>query len=102
MECTLYKGQYTGKAEKAFNIRLNHHCKDIYKANTLEADQNFRLPCHNLNRHENFTQREQLNNTKLDKELLTFRLKKREDFWIHKCKTLKSQGFNTELNLSNP
>ena len=98
MECTLFKGQYTGKSNKAFSIRLNNHCKDVYKANTLGADQNLRLPGHNFNLHANFIQKEQLNNIKLYKELLTFRLKKRKDFWIYKYKILKPQEFNTKLN----
>ena len=70
----------------AFNIRLNNHRKDVYKTNTPEAHQHFRLPGHNFNRHAKFTIIEQLNNADLDKELLTFRLKKRRDFWIHKLK----------------
>ena len=45
---------------------------------------------------------EQLNNTELDEELLTFILKKREDFWIHKLKTFKTHAFNVELNFPNP
>ena len=45
----------------------------------------------------NFTLIERLNNTKL----LRFRLKKREDFWIYKLKTLKPHGFNAQVNFSN-
>lgn len=41
---------------------------------------------------------EQSNNTELDKELLTVRLKKLEDFWKHKLKTLRPHGFNAGLN----
>ena len=67
-----------------------------------QADQYSRLPGPNFNRHAKFTQTEQLNNTELDKKLPTFRLKKREDFWIHKVKTLKPHGFNAELNFPNP
>ena len=49
----------------------------ITRQHTPEADQHFRLSCNNFNRHAKFTLIEQLNNTKLDKELQTFRLKKR-------------------------
>ena len=101
MECTLCKRQYTGKSETTFNIRSNNHRKDVYKTNTPEADQNFRLPGHNFNRHAKFTLIEQFNNAELDKELLEFRLKKRRDFWIHKLKTLQSHGFNAALNFLN-
>ena len=45
---------------------------------------------------------EQLSNTELDKDFLTFRLKKHEDFWIHKLKTLKQHGFNAGLTFHNP
>ena len=101
MECTLRKRQYTGKSKTEFNIRLTNHRKDVYKANTPEEDQYLRLPGDNFNRHIKFTLMEQLNNTGLHKELLTFRLKKREDFWIHKLRNLKPHGFNAELKFSN-
>ena len=32
MECTLCKGQYTGKSETTFNIRLKNRRKDVHKA----------------------------------------------------------------------
>ena len=102
IERTLCKRKYTFKSETAFNTRLNIHRNYVYKTNTPEEDQYFRLPGHNFNRHAKFTLLEQLNYTELNKELLTFRLKKREDFWIHKLKTLKSYGFNAELNFPNP
>ena len=54
--------------------------------NSLQADQHFRLPGHNFNKHAKFTLIEQLNDTNTDKELLKYRLKKREDFWIIKRK----------------
>ena len=86
----LYNKQYTGKSETAFNLRLNK--------NLLQADQQFRLPGHNSNKHSKFTLIEQLNDTNIDKQLLKHRLKKREDFWIIKLKTLLPHGFNAELN----
>ena len=101
LECSLCKRQYIGKSEIALNIRLNNHCNDIYKTNTPEADKHFRLPSYCFNRHAKFTLIPQLDNTELDKELLTLRLKNREDFWMHKLKTLKLHGLNAELNLPN-
>ena len=75
----LYK-QYTGKSETVFNLRLNNHRKDVNKRNSLQADQYFRLPGHNFNKHAKFTLIEQLNDTNIEKELLKHRLKKLEDF----------------------
>ena len=49
MECKLCKQQYTGKSETAFNITLDNYHNDLYKTNTPEADQHFRLPGHNFN-----------------------------------------------------
>ena len=102
MEYTLCKRQYTGKSETAFSINSNNHRKGACKTKTTEADQHFRLPSRDFNRYAKFILIEQLNNTELDKELLTFRLKKREDFWMYKLKTLKPHGFNSELHFSNP
>ena len=65
----LYK-QYTGKSETVFNLRLNNHRKDVNKWNSLQADQHFRLPGHNFNKHAKFTLIEQLNDTNIEKELL--------------------------------
>lgn len=45
---------------------------------------------------------EQLSDTNIDKELLKYRLKKREEFWIKKFKTLQPHGFSIELNFPNP
>ena len=41
---------------------------------------------------------EQLDNMKINKDLATLRLKKREDFWIEILKTLHANGLNAELN----
>ena len=99
IECTLRTRKCTGKSETGLNIRLN---KDVYKTSTTEAGQRVRLSGHNFNRHTKCTLIEQLNNTELNKELLTFRLKKRDEFWIHKLKILKPHGFNAELNFPSP
>ena len=63
----LYNKQYTVKSETAFNLRLNNHRKDVNKRNLLQADQQFRLPGHNSNKHSKFTLIEQLNDTNIDK-----------------------------------
>ena len=48
-----------------------------------EAHQNFRIPGNNFVDTQ-FILIEQLNNIELNKELFTFRLKKRHGFWISK------------------
>ena len=101
MECSLCNIQYIGKAETQFNIRLNNHRKDSHKDNSLQADQHFKLPSHNFNQQTKFTLTEQLDNMNIEKELATLRLKKREDFWILKLKTLHPHGMNAELNFPN-
>ena len=41
MECILCKMQYVGKAETAFNLRLNNHRKDTKKPNSTLACKHF-------------------------------------------------------------
>ena len=101
MEYTLCKRQYTNKSETTFNITLNDHRKDGHKACTPDADQHFGQPGRNFNQHPKFTLTEQVNNTELAKELLTFRLKKPRNFWIQKLKTIEPHGFNAELSFFN-
>ena len=99
MECALCKIQYVGKAETAFNIRLNNHRKDVNNPKSIPADFHFRKPGHSFNLHAKFTLIEQLSNIHTtDKETLKFRLKRCEDFWIQKLETLTPKGLNQELN----
>ena len=99
MECKLCKLQYVGKAETAFNIRLNNHRKDIKDPKAIPADKHFNQPQHSFNNHAKFILIEQLQNIdKTSTETLKDRLKKRESFWIKKLKTLKPHGLNHETN----
>ena len=99
MKCALCKIQYVGKAETAFNIRLNSHRKNISNPKSIPADLHFRKPGHSFNLHAKFTLIEQLSNIHTtDKETLKFRLKRREDFWIQKLETPTPKGLNQELN----
>ena len=41
MECILCKMQYVGKAETAFNLRLNNYRKDTKKPNSILAWKHF-------------------------------------------------------------
>ena len=95
----LCKILYVGKAETAFNIRLNNHRKDANNPKSIPADFHFRKPGHSFNLHAKFTLIEQLSNIHTtDKETLKFRLKRREDFWIQKLEMLPPNGLNQELN----
>ena len=69
-------------SETTLNLRLNNHRKDVNKQKLLQTDQNFQLNGHNFNKHAKFTLIEQLNDTNINKELLHYRLEKREGFWI--------------------
>ena len=62
MEWALCKIQYVGKAETAFNIRLNNHRKDVNNPKSIPADFHFRKPGHSFNLHAKFTLIEQLSN----------------------------------------
>ena len=84
------------------SILVNSSRKDVHKSNTPEADHHFSLPGHKFNLHAEFTLIEQLNKTNLDKELLTFRSKKREDFWLYNLDNLQLHGFNGKLYFPNP
>ena len=80
MEFRICRIEYIRKSETEFSIRLNNHRKDVNRQNAPEADQHFKLPNHNFNQHVRFTLIEQLDNMKINKDLATPRLKKREDF----------------------
>ena len=99
MECTLCKVQYVGKAETAFNIRLNKHRKDVNYPKSITADLQFRKPGHSFNLHAKFTLIEQLSNIHAkEKNTLKFRLKHCEDLWIQKLEMLMPKGLSQELN----
>ena len=59
MECALCKVQYVGKAETAFNIRLNNHMKDVSNPKSIPADLHFRKPGRSFNLNAKFTLIEQ-------------------------------------------
>ena len=79
MECRIWHIQYIGKSETEINIRLNNHRKDVNRQNAPQAEEHFKLPTHIFNQHARFTLIEQLDNIKIEKDLATLRLKKREE-----------------------
>ena len=89
------------KSVTTVNLRLNNHRKDLNtQSSSLQADHHTQLTRQNFNKHATFTLIEQLDDTNMDKEVLKYRLKKREDFWVKKLKTLQLHGFSGELNLT--
>ena len=98
MECRICLIQYIGKSETEFNIRLNNHRKDVNRQNATQEDQHFKLPNRNFNQHARFTLIGPLENMKIDKDLATLLLKKREDVWTETLKTLHPYSWNAELN----
>ena len=98
MECPLCKVQYVRKAEAAFNIKLNNCRKDVSNPKSTPADLHFRKPGDSFSLHPKFTLIEQLSNHTTDKDILKFRLKYREHFWIQKFEKLTLKVLNQELN----
>ena len=98
MECILCKMQYVGKAETAFNLRLNNHRKDTKKPNSILACKHFQEKGHNFNKHAKFIIIDKLVNLHGSKETLREMLVIRENFWIQKLKTLVPFGLNRELS----
>ena len=102
MECALYKTQYAGKAEVTFNIRLNNHRKDVNNPNSIPNNLHFRKSGHSFNLHGKFTLIKQLSNIHTTvKDILKFRLKGCEDFWIQKLETLTPKGLKPRIKCLN-
>ena len=98
MECILCKMEYVGKAEIAFNLRLNNHRKDTKNPNSILAWKHFQEKGHNFNKHAKFMIIDKLVNLHGSKERLREMLVIRENFWIQKLKTLVPFGLNEELS----
>ena len=64
--------------------------------------QHFRLPGHNFNIHSKFALIEQLLEYQHRQGSTNLQVKKQEDFWIQKLKTLQTDGFRAKLNFPNP
>ena len=89
--------QYVGKAEIAFNKRLNNHRKDIEKPNSILACKHFQKKVYDLNKHPKFIIIDKLVNLQGSKEALREMLMLRENFRIQKLKTLVPFGLNQEF-----
>ena len=60
MDCSKCHKQYVGKAQTAFNLRLNNHRKDVRRTDAIRADRHFNCPDHEFNRDAKFTVIEEL------------------------------------------
>ena len=100
IECTLCNKQYVGKAQTAFNIRLNNHRKDTKNPNKIQPCRHFQQQIHNFNNsHVKLIIIDKLVNTFNSKDILHERLMKREYFWIQKLTVLVPYGLNQELGM---
>ena len=80
----LCKMQYVGKAETAFNLRLNNHRKDTEKPNSILTCKHFQEQGYNFKKHAKFIIIDKLVNLYGSKEVLRVMLVTRENFWIQK------------------
>ena len=60
MDCSKCHKQCVGKAQTAFNLRLNNHHKDVRRTDAIRADRRFNCPNHDFNRDTKFTVIEEL------------------------------------------
>ena len=93
LQCRNCQLQYVGKSETSLNIRLNNHRKDSKNKNSILACKHFQ----NFQWDAKFTLIEQITETFTSTEQLWLLLKKRENFWILKLKTLYPDGLNQEF-----
>ena len=94
LQCQISQQQYVSKSETSFNIRLNNHRKDSKHL----ACKYFQNSNHNFQRDAKFTLIEQITKSFTTTEQLRLLLKKQENSWILKLKTLYTGGLNQELN----
>ena len=77
---------------------INNHRKDSKNKNPILASKHFQNSNHSFQRDAKFTLIEEITKTLTTTEQLPLLLKKRENFWILKLKTLYPDGLNQELN----
>ena len=93
----LFKIQYFGKAETAFNI--DSHRKDVKDPKAIPLGKHFNQTGHNFNLHAKFIIIEQLQDIEKTNKILKEQLKTQETFWIKKLKTVTPSGL--KLNPRN-
>ena len=98
LQCRICQLQNVDKSEASFNIRLNNHRKDRKNENAILACKNFLNSNHNFERDAKLTLLEQITRIFTTTKQLQLLLKKRENFWILKLKTLYPDGLYQGLN----
>ena len=96
MECILCKMEYVGKAETAFNLRLNNHRKNTKKPNSVLACKHFQEQGHNFNKHAKLIIIDKLVNLQGSKEALREMLVVTKNFWVQKLNALDPFGLSQE------
>ena len=81
MECILCKMEYVGKAEIAFNLRLNNHRKDTKNPNSILAWKHFQEKGHNFNKHAKFMIIDKLVNLRGPKKFLDSEVENTSPIW---------------------
>ena len=51
MDCSKCRKQYVGKAQTAFNLKLNNHRKGVRRTDAIRADRHFNSPDHDFDRN---------------------------------------------------
>ena len=98
VQCRFCQLQYVGKCKTSFDIRLNNHRKDSKNKNPILSCKHFQNSNHNFQRDAKFTLIKQIAKNLYNYRKLRLLLKKRENFWILKLKTLNTDGLNQECN----
>ena len=93
MKSLLCKIQYVGKSKTPYNLKLNNHRKDINNQKVIPACHHFKTHGHTL-KQTKFSLIEKLTEiSNVSKNtLLRLQVKRREDFWINKLRTLARKG----------
>ena len=88
--------EYVGKAETAFNLRLNNHRKNTKKPNSVLACKHFQEQGHNFNKHAKLIIIDKLVNLQGSKEALREMLVVTKNFWVQKLNALDPFGLSQE------
>ena len=88
--------EYVGKAETAFNLRLNNHRKNTKKPNSILACKHFQEQGHNFNKHAKLIIIDKLVNLQGSKEALREMLVVTKNFWVQKLNALDPFGLSQE------
>ena len=84
--------------ETDFNLRQKNHRKDVYKAEAIPASPHYVMKDYIFSRSASFIIIKQIRKSILRRETKKNLLKPRENFWILKLETLKSESLNQELS----